>query len=374
MFDDHKANILDELKRFNPVVLKFPPQSKLDQKYLNVKVCYAYSTNEFYVQKMDPKSTLDYDMLYYEIQQKTVKAPLSQLQVGACCGVLIDGEWFRAQVISVKPNKDAASVQIIDFGVIDEVSAKNIRLLTVNSFAAPPFAYRCCLKGFENLEVSENINTQFDIFCSDGQGERRVFKMLIEDFTFDKGYIVELEDESVSPPANVNRILLKNSRPLAETITLENAKKRQKEASIKKESTVVQVASQTAIKDASKEEGSKEIKTSDRNRNSSQRGRSNHKGVQRSSPVNDKRQRTHFGNQNDKSQPGTYFNSPKEATTNEKPPVSAKLNTSNSSSSFELNWRDSPDNSKSKSKSKSPKTRDKKQQVGHKFKKFTFSI
>lgn len=42
-------------------------------------------------------------------------------------------------------------------------------------------------------------------------------------------YLVELEDFSVSPPVNVNKMLLKNSRPLIETIQLENARKRQKD-------------------------------------------------------------------------------------------------------------------------------------------------
>jgi tudor domain-containing protein 1/4/6/7 len=223
---------------------------------------------------------------------------------------------------------------VVDYGIIEDVSAKNVRLLTPLFFEMPPFAYRCCLKGFENLEVSENINTQFDIFCNDGKGERRVFKMFADEFKPDKGYITELEDESVTPPANVNRILLKNSRPLAETITLENAKKRQKEASNKKESVQVN----PIIKEIPKDESAKEPKTPEKNnRNSSQRGRGNHKGTQRSPPIidsNDKRQRTHFGKQNEQS--GTYFKSLKEATSSDKV---AKLKPSNSSSSFETNWR-----------------------------------
>lgn len=334
---------METLKLFNPSALKFAPQAKLDQKMqMSVKVCYVFSTNEFYIQSQESKVILDYDMLYYELQQQMTKAPaLQKLQVGLCCGIQIDGEWFRGQIVGIK--QDIVSVQVIDFGIVEEVSAKSIRMLTTKFFDAPPFAYRCCLKGFENTEVSDNINTQFDIFCSDGKGERRVFKMLVEEFKFDKGYIVELEDESVVPPANVNRLLLKNSRPLAETITLENAKKRQKEAAIK-------------------EPAPKE--SPDRNRASSQRGRGNHKGVQRSSPAtetNDKRQRTHFGKQNEKEESDAFYKSLKEATSSDKK-AATKLNTSNSSSSFESNWREghTQENSKNR-KSKSPKTPDKKQ-------------
>lgn len=89
--------------------------------------------------------------------------------------------------------------------------------------------------GFESLDVNENISTQFDIFCGDGRGERKIFKMLIKEFdTAKETYQVELEDPSVTPPVNVNKMLLKNSRPLIETIQLENAKKRQKEGNVQK--------------------------------------------------------------------------------------------------------------------------------------------
>lgn len=93
--------------------------------------------------------------------------------------------------------------------------------------------------------------------------------------TFKDSYLVELEDASVNPPVNVNRMLLKNSRPLIETIQLENAKKRQKDGR----------------KDVNGNEGietAQQTRNYDRDRNTAQRGRGNHtsKGAQRNAPTN----------------------------------------------------------------------------------------
>lgn len=317
--------------------MKYPTQEKLDaSKSYIVKVCYINSVQEFFIQNEDATFLLNYDTQYYELEKRMPNSPiLQQLKINQCCGVQIDSEWFRGKIIGI--NNNIASVLIIDFGIIEELPVKSIHLLTKKFANTPSFAYRCCLKGFENGNVSENINTQFDIFCSDGKGDRRAFKMQIVDFDDNKGYIVELDDESVRPPANVNKILLKNSRPLAETITLENAKKRQKEK---------QQAPPTLVPEITKE-----IKNSERNRSASQRGgRSGSKGSSRkSTPAFDesndpRKQRTHFDKQNTASKndgdkkTGTYFQTPKEANlaaSSEK--QSKKLKPSNSSSSFESN-------------------------------------
>jgi hypothetical protein len=182
------------------------------------------------------------------------------------------------------------------------VPAKAIKMLTAKYIEFPTFAYRCCLKGFEKTEVNDNITTQFEIFC-ENLGQRKIFKMSVDD-TIGNVYLVELDDESIDPPANVNRILLKNSRPLAETITLENAKRRQKDSNNKKETQDV-----------------REIKSPEKNnsRNNSSRGRrGNVRVISNSSNYesSDSKQRTHFGkkiinNNNNNLIAGTFYK-PKE--------------------------------------------------------------
>jgi hypothetical protein len=334
-----------------------------------VKVCFITSVQEFFVHVQDQTQLINYDINYYDLERLMPKAPqLSQLKIGQCCGVFIDSEWFRGQIIGVFNTKATANVLIVDFGTIEEIPAKSIRLLLPQFIEQAPFAYRCCLKGFENSDVSENINTQFDIFCNDGQGERRIFKMIIDNFNNDR-YIVDLEDESVRPAANVNKILLKNSRPLAETITLENAKKRQNQQ--KKDVIVTKEAIPKEV--APTIETTKDTRGAERNRNSSQRGRGAGKGNNRQSTPSQEneihRQRTHFDKQNgsSKESPETFFKTPKEAAGSsivEKKPI--KLKQSSSNSSFEINiGRNTPESSpekKSPRKSKSPKASAEKKQ------------
>lgn len=301
---------------FDPSSFKYPTQLKLDvKKAINVKVCYVATVQEFYVQLEDSNALIKYDLLYYELERSMPQSPsLSQLKVGQCCGVQIEHEWFRGQIIALNGGRNGAKVLLIDFGIVEECPAKSIRLLTKQFTAEPAFAYRCCLKGFEHGDVSENIITQFDIFCNDGKGNRRVFKMLIDSFdSDDKIYIVELDDESVRPAANVNKILLKNSRPLAETITLENAKKRQKEVQQKN----VPAKAQTVPV----QEFTKDIKSPDRNSSQSQRGRGSRssKGTNQRAitPVADetssRRQRTHFDKGQEVENKETFFQTPKDA-------------------------------------------------------------
>ncbi|KAG5684859.1 hypothetical protein PVAND_014069 [Polypedilum vanderplanki] len=317
---DVDKNIFDLLKSFNTSNLNFLSPNKLEtKKDYSVKVCYVESAQEFYVQLQDSKTLLNYDELYFELQRMLQNSPtLHNLKVGLCVGVSIEAEWYRGKIIALC-NNNSARVKIVDFGIIEEISAAKIRLLPNRFLNIPLFAICCCLNGFQSIrEVSENITTQFEIFCGDSLGDRKIFKMRIEnDSTASESYIADLYDSN-TPPTHVNQMLLKNSRPLAETITLENARKRQKENQ-KKAKEIIHTD----------EVISRDIKSPEKNtRNNAQRGRGNNvsKGVNRSSPssnVNNnnnvgKRQRTHFdkvnGIDNANAIAGTYFKTTKEAT------------------------------------------------------------
>lgn len=315
LFLDDKVNVLDKLKQWDPYDnLKFRQQKSLEVKAVHdVKVSYVDSAQEFYVHLQNPEILHDYDLTSDELFKVMSHSPVYRNpKPGSCCAVFLGGEFYRGLVLGAS-NKSNRTVQvkIVDFGIVEEIPEKHVHLLTDKFVEKPPQAYRAILKGFEGLEVSENISTQFDIFCGDGRGERKVFKMTISD-TVKDSYLVELEDFSVNPPVNVNKMLLKNSRPLIETIQLENAKKRQKDARNFGEGF---------------EDSQSPNKNHERDRNNSQRGRGNYvnKGQQRSigSPeeTNDSNKyqqspRKHFvKSSRDESSvtAGTYFKSQKEA-------------------------------------------------------------
>lgn len=329
LYDNDKV-ILDILRDYNPMDIKVVEQEKLDMnKELLVKVCYVQSVKEFYVHLQTNDNTLKYDMMYDDLQKQLPTSPtIYKLRQDQYVGVVIESEWYRGKIIELNSNK-FAHIEIIDFGIIEEVHFNAIHLLPKKFLDIAPFAYRCCLEGFEkNHEISENITTQFEMFCSDVQDDRKLFKMKVDGIDPKYGYLAKLDDASVNPPANVNRILLKNSRPLAETITLENARKRHKETQKKnKDNSKNDVVTQEVPKEANN-------KINEKNRSNSQRGRANQvgsRGVNRSSPqnntnsnnnnnndiANNKRQRTHFdksnGDNNANSIAGTYFKTQKEA-------------------------------------------------------------
>lgn len=193
-----------------------------------MKVCYVESPSEFYIHIQNPKIIDEYDStcdeLYKAIPQLTI---MENPKVGCCCAILLTNELYRGVIVSII-SRDKVRVKIVDYGIIEEVNSKNIFLLPENLAKKAPFAYKCCLVGFEQRnQTSENISTQFDIFCGDGHGDRKIFKMKIE--KIDGYYFVNLDDISVNPHVNVNKMLLKNSRPLLETIQIENAMKRHKD-------------------------------------------------------------------------------------------------------------------------------------------------
>lgn len=320
LYIDENTNILDKLKSWDPYKLKFSTLKPLEMKVTHeVKVSYVDSAQEFYVHIQKPEVLNEYDLTCDELFKVMSRSPpvYRNPKPGTCCAVNLGGEYHRGLVVGALQNH-TVQVKIVDFGIVEEIPEKHVHLLTEKFVEKPPQAHRACLKGFEGLEVSDNISTQFDIFCGDGRGERKVFNMVILDI-FNGSYLVELDDPTVNPPLNVNKMLLKNSRPLIETIQLENAKKRQKDA--RKDGTAAEPQPDNAQQAPTR--------NYEREKNSSQRGRGSqvNRGPQRNSPnaTNpppdaSKRQqspRTHFGKTGRGEESslvgGTYYKSQKEA-------------------------------------------------------------
>ncbi|XP_058650090.1 tudor domain-containing protein 1 isoform X2 [Onychostoma macrolepis] len=77
-------------------------------------------------------------------------------EIGELCAVKfsLDRNWYRAEVQSVDVSRRVASVFYIDFGNEENVTFDNIRPLSENIDAAPPFALQCCVAGVKPLTGS----------------------------------------------------------------------------------------------------------------------------------------------------------------------------------------------------------------------------
>lgn len=77
-------------------------------------------------------------------------------EVGELCAVKfsLDQNWYRAEIQAVDMARKTAGVFYIDFGNEENVALDNIRLLSENIDAAPPFALQCCIAGVKPLTGS----------------------------------------------------------------------------------------------------------------------------------------------------------------------------------------------------------------------------
>lgn len=176
LFLEDKTNILTKLKSWNPYdeAFRFRPQNKLEMKVgLEVKVSYVESAQEFYVHLQKPDEMKAYDLTCDELYKSMAHSPpiFRNLSVGKCCAVYLSGEFYRGVIVGMQKS-NILQVKLIDFGITEEIQDKHVHLLTDKFIEIAPFAYRACLKGFENLDVSENISTQFDIFCNTINGRK----------------------------------------------------------------------------------------------------------------------------------------------------------------------------------------------------------
>ncbi|XP_067286444.1 tudor domain-containing protein 1 [Pseudorasbora parva] len=83
-------------------------------------------------------------------------APEYKPEIGELCAVKfsLDRNWYRAEVQSVDVAHKTASVFYIDFGNEENVTLDNIRPLSDNIDAAPPFALQCCIAGVKPVTGS----------------------------------------------------------------------------------------------------------------------------------------------------------------------------------------------------------------------------
>jgi len=133
-----------------------------------VEIRYIDSPSNFYVQKVNNiklfEELMDEMFAYYNTNQMVP----DQLVLGAPCVVKCDREWYRAELLRV----DDATIIVrhVDFGYEQHVKRHLIGIIAEKHLKMPRQAIKCCLKGFENSELSmDNITDQFEMLAEESK-------------------------------------------------------------------------------------------------------------------------------------------------------------------------------------------------------------
>lgn len=125
LWDENGVNVLAVLKQ--AAVQSYPDSAVLNRGLSqDVRVSYVFSCNKFFVQLKNKEE--DLNRLMVELQEVYPKLPPVQgVKEGVpCCAFYeADGQWYRAQVLSVA--KDQISVRYVDYGNEEPVVAQNLR-------------------------------------------------------------------------------------------------------------------------------------------------------------------------------------------------------------------------------------------------------
>lgn len=180
-----------------------------------VEIRYIDSPSNFYVQKVANvkqfSQLMDEMFSYYNANQKVPEA----LIPGAPCMVRCDQEWYRAEILRVD---DTVIVRHVDFGYEQTVKRHCIGHIADKHLVMPRQAVKCCLKGFENSELSKDkITDQFEMLAEDSNIQRRTFSVRIFRIEPDGLNVVNLLAKNL----NVMKKLYKLSMPFEQYLSLE---------------------------------------------------------------------------------------------------------------------------------------------------------
>jgi len=180
-----------------------------------VEIRFIDSPSNFYVQKVANigkfEELMDEMFSYYNANQKVP----DQLILGAPCIVKCDQEWYRAEILRVD---DSVIVRHVDFGYEQNVKRHLIGHIAEKHLEMPRQAIKCCLKGFENSELSENkITDQFEMLAEESNIQRRTFSVRIFRIEPDGLNVVNLLAKNL----NVMKKLFKLSMPFEQYLSLE---------------------------------------------------------------------------------------------------------------------------------------------------------
>lgn len=180
-----------------------------------MEIRYIDSPSNFYVQKVSNigefELLMDEMFSYYNANQKVP----DQLVLGAPCIVKCDQEWYRAEILRVD---ESVIVRHVDFGYEQNVKRHLIGHIAEKHLKMPRQAVKCCLKGFENSELSKDkITDQFEMLAEESNIRRRTFSVRVFRIEPDGLNVVNLLAKNL----NVMKKLYKLSMPFEQYLSLE---------------------------------------------------------------------------------------------------------------------------------------------------------
>ncbi|TDG48300.1 hypothetical protein AWZ03_005255 [Drosophila navojoa] len=181
-----------------------------------VEIRYIDSPSNFYVQKVNNiqqfEKLMDEMFAYYNVNQVVPE----QLVLGAPCVVKCDREWYRAELLRI--DDTTIIVRHVDFGYEQHVKRHLIGNIAEKHLIMPRQAIKCCLKGFENSELSKDkITDQFEMLAEESNIRRRTFTVRVFRIEPDGLNVVNLMAKNL----NVMKKLYKLSMPFEQYLSLE---------------------------------------------------------------------------------------------------------------------------------------------------------
>lgn len=188
-----EQSIAQKMASFNPHSYRYPPQTPLGKNEVYDVSCSANkSLKQFYVQlsNIDPDLEKQYEQMQNDLRFQRPPTLFNPV-IGDACIVKFQDLVYRG-IITNQASRTVFVVRFVDYGNEEDFGMHEIKMMAESFMKLPPFAYRCCLKGFEgDKEVYFTTAADFIDICN----HIKEFKMKVVDKSehFD---VVELEDPS----------------------------------------------------------------------------------------------------------------------------------------------------------------------------------
>ncbi|XP_055837554.1 maternal protein tudor [Episyrphus balteatus] len=208
-------NVLETLRQIQRCRLVFPKADGLVNNDV-VEIRYIDSPKHFYVQKISNieefEKMMD-DMFVYYNKKQVVP---NHLSIGTPCMVKYDNEWYRAEVM--RADGMTIVVRHVDFGYEQKVTKNLLSTVSEKHLKLPRQAIHCCLKGFENNELTRDLATvQFEMLAEESNRTRRSFTVKVFRVQPNGAFLVNLCTKDL----NVMKKLYKLSMPFDQYISME---------------------------------------------------------------------------------------------------------------------------------------------------------
>lgn len=210
-----EKNVIETLRQILSCRLEFPKAEGLVNNDV-VEIRYIDSPKHFYVQKISNigefEKMMD-DMFVYYNKKQVVP---NHLPIGTPCMVKYENEWYRAEVM--RADGMTIVVRHVDFGYEQKVTKNLLSTMAEKHLKLPRQAIHCCLKGFENNELTRDLATvQFEMLAEESNRSRRSFTVKVFRVQPNGAFLVNLCTKDL----NVMKKLYKLSMPFDQYITME---------------------------------------------------------------------------------------------------------------------------------------------------------